>query len=511
MPNTLKLLQEQKKPAFIMLLLGFSAGVPILLIFSSLSLWLREAGVSKSAVTYFSWAALGYSFKFVWAPLVDQLRLPLLTDLLGRRRAWLLLSQFMVILSILAMAMIDPLEADGLTYMALAAVALGFSSATQDIVIDAFRIEVGEDKVQALLSATYIAGYRIGMLVAGAGALFIAAWLGTTTENYVYEAWRDSYLCMAAVMLIGVLTTLFVAEPVRSVALAPRSLQDQLRFVLLFLLMVLAFIAFFILSADIVASLKEAWMPGNKGGDAVVRTGVETLRLFAAFACAGIVAKGLVSTGTVPTEMVQQSYVQPVMDFFSRYGRVAWLILFLVGFYRVSDIVMGAVANVFYQDMGYDKVAIASVSKVYGLWCTIIGGFIGGLWCLRFGVMRILMLGAVLSAVTNLLFMLLANGEPSMSMLALVISADNLSAGLASAAFIAYLSSLVNVSFTAMQYALFSSLMTLMPKLMAGYSGSMVEQVGYGTFFTGTALLGLPVLLLVYLVGNISQFKNTKA
>lgn len=505
MQSTLRLLQEQKKPTFIMLLLGFSAGLPILLIFSSLSLWLSEAGVKKSAVTYFSWAALGYSFKFVWAPLVDQLRLPVLTDLLGRRRSWLLLSQFMVIGSIIAMAVTDPTQGAGLTYMALAAVALGFSSATQDIVIDAFRIEVAEDDVQALLSSTYIAGYRIGMLVAGAGALYMAAWFGTTSEVYVYGAWRDAYFCMAAVMLIGVATTLMVREPVRSEALAPRSVQQQLRFVLLFVLMVAAFIAWFVFSADIVAALKEAWMPGNKGGDALVRTGVETLRLFIAFGCAALVAKALISTNTVPAEVVQHSYLQPVADFFSRYGKAAWIILLLVGFYRVSDIVMGAVANVFYHDMGYDKVAIASVSKVYGLWCTLIGGFAGGLWSLRFGVMRILMLGAFLSAITNLLFMLLANGEPSLTMLTLVISADNLSAGLATAAFVAYLSSLVNISFTAVQYALFSSLMTLAPKLMAGYSGAMVESVGYGAFFLGTALLGVPVLVLVWLGGRVGE------
>jgi len=176
-----------------MLFLGFSAGVPILLIFSSLSLWLGEAGLKKSAVTFFSWAALGYSFKFVWAPLVDKLPLPLLTRWLGRRRGWMLLAQFAVIASIAWMAMTDPATGgSSLTVMALAAVALGFSSATQDIVIDAYRIESADQDLQALMSSTYVAGYRIGMLIAGAGALFLASRFGSTKELYSYEAWQLS-------------------------------------------------------------------------------------------------------------------------------------------------------------------------------------------------------------------------------------------------------------------------------------------------------------------------------
>ena len=197
-----------------MLFLGFSAGVPILLIFSSLSLWLREAGVSRSAVTFFSWAALGYSFKFVWAPLMDTLPLPVLTKKLGRRRGWLLVAQLAVIAAIIIMAMTDPAAGQqNITIMALAAVMLGFSSASQDIIIDAYRIECAEQELQALLSSTYIAGYRSGMLVAGAGALYLASWFGTTKEAYVYTAWQYRYLAMALVMLTGVTTTLFMLLP----------------------------------------------------------------------------------------------------------------------------------------------------------------------------------------------------------------------------------------------------------------------------------------------------------
>lgn len=508
MKDTLALLKQQWRPTTTMLVLGFSAGLPILLIFSTLSLWLSEAGVAKSAVTFFGWAALGYSFKFVWAPLVDQLELPFLSRWLGRRRAWLLLSQFMVIASIVGMALIDPTAGNGLTAMALAAVALGFSSATQDIVIDAFRIEAANKEVQALLASTYIAGYRLGMMIAGAGALYFAAWGGTTKANYIYEAWRDSYFYMAAFMLIGVAATLMVREPKYSVPAEQRPLNEQLRFVLLFLLMVLAFIGLYVVSSDVVSSLKEALKPGNRGGDAVVSTVVESLRLFAAFASAALCAWVLVRAKAVPLTLVQVGYINPVVDFFQRYGKAAWIVLSLVGFYKLSDIVMGAVANIFYADMGYDKETIASVTKVFGLWVTIFGGFAGGLLCLKYGVMRMMFIGAILTAGTNVLFMLLAGSEPSTAWLAVVISADNFSAGLASAAFIAYLSSLTNVSFTAVQYALFSSLMTLFPKLLSGYSGSMVEEMGYANFFLGTALLGIPVLYLVYLAGRVTPDKG---
>jgi len=200
---------------------------------------------------------------------------------------------------------------------------------------------------------------------------------------------------------------------------------------------------------------------------------------------------------------VREAYVAPVTDFFRRYGTtVAWLLLALVGFYRVSDIVLGVIANVFYLDMGYTKIDIANVSKAFGVLMTIGGGFLGGLLAVRFGVMRILMLGAVLSAVTNLLFILLAGGEPTIDRLYLVIGADNLSGGLASAAFIAFLASLVNVSFTAVQTAIFTSLMTLFPKVLGGYSGSIVESMGYSSFFIMTALLTLPVMILIGYAGR---------
>jgi len=480
-----------------MLFLGFSAGLPLLLIFSSLSLWLREAGVERAAVTYFSWAALGYSFKFVWAPLVDTLPLPLLTRFFGRRRAWLLLSQFMIMIAIAAMAFIDP-ATNTLAAMAWAAVLLGFSSATQDIVIDAYRIESAEVELQALMSSTYVVGYRVGMIFAGAGALYIASYFGSTAGNYDYQAWQQTYLIMAGFIFIGVITTLLIAEPVtQRVVEQSYSTQQYLRFLMLFSLSVLGFVVTFFISSEIAdeAKSKLTELVSNRN---LAGFFVELFRLGAAVIVAGAIAKGIIFLGIVKQKMVEQSYVLPVADFFKRYGgSLAFLLLAIIGLYRMSDILLGVISNVFYYDLGYSKDEIATAGKLFGITMSIVGAILGGVLTLRFGVMRILFLGAVLSAATNLLFMLLANVGHDLPFLYLVIAADNLSAGLASAAFIAFLSSLTNISFTATQYAIFSSLMTLLPKILGGYSGTMVDAMGYQQFFLITALMGIPVLLLI--------------
>lgn len=464
-----------------MLFLGFSAGLPLFLIFSTLSLWLRSAGVDRSAVTYFSWAALAYSFKFVWAPVIDKLPLPVLKGLLGRRRSWLLIAQLSVIAAICWMALTDP--ANGLTGMAFAAVLLGFSSASQDIVIDAYRIEAMKKEFQAAMSAMYIAGYRIGMLVSGAGGLYLASYFGVK-DKYVYEAWQTTYLVMALTMLIGVVTTLLIKEPDanKRVESYLHNLSDYVRFFIMFLVMVIAFIyGFSIFNFNIEYGFINEFI---------------RIVLSLAFSLAGIYL--LVALHVVNREMVYSTYVEPVVDFFKRYGKIAILLLLLVGLYRISDIVLGVISNVFYDDMGFTYEQIATTTKVFGIIMTLAGGFIGGLLTMRYGVMPILLLGAILSAFTNLLFMLLAYTGNDIVLLRIVIAADNISAGLASAAFIAYLSGLTNISFTAVQYAILSSLMTLLPKLLGGYSGAMVNDLGYPRFFLMTTILGIPVIVLIY-------------
>ena len=485
--------------------LGFSSGLPLLLIFATLSLWLREAGVERAQVTYFSWAALGYSFKFVWAPLIDKLPLPVLARRLGQRRGWLLAAQLAVIGAIVLMAHSNPATSAGLALMAIAAVALGFSSATQDIVVDAYRIEAADESLQALLASAYVAGYRAGMLVAGAAALYLAAGFGSSAEHYVYAAWKWTYLCMAAVMLVGVATTLVVREPVRREASSYfHGASDYARFLLLFALVVGTLIAALVALGGAAQGLSDG-LSGNGLHGALAGFVGQALRFGAALALALAAARLCVAAGLVRREMVRDTYIAPVADFFARYGKAALLILLLVGFYRVSDIVLGVIANVFYFDMGYSKEQIATATKVFGIWMIVLGGFLGGWLALQLGTMRVLMLGAILTVATNLLFILLAAQPGDLPLLYLVICADNLTAGLASAAFVAYLSSLTSLSFTAVQYAIFSSLMTLFPKLLGGYSGQIVDVFGYSWFFLGAAALGIPVLLLVALARRSEQ------
>lgn len=489
--------------------LGISAGIPLLLIFSSLSLWLREAGVDRSAVTYFSWAALGYSFKFVWAPLVNSLHIPILTQKLGRRRGWLLMSQLMIMLAISLMAFVDP-ATEQLIAMALAALLLGFSAATQDIVIDAYRIESADEQFQALMSSGYIAGYRIGMLIAGAGALYLASFFGSTTDRYSYAAWQLTYLIMAMSMLVGIVTTLCISEPdIEKRGANMTSTQNSLNFLLLFIAAVGGFIFCYLASGSISVTLKDnlAQLLSNQYLSSSI---IEFFRLISASVLAGLLAWLFINIGIVDKQQVHQAYIEPVVDFFNRYGlSMALTLLALIGLYRVSDIVLGVISNVFYQDMGFSKVTIANVVKSFGLGMSIVGGFVGGVLAMRFGVIKILFAGALLSALTNILFIVLAKVGQDIGLLYWVIAADNLSAGLASAAFVAFLSSLTNISFTAMQYAIFSSIMTLFPKILGGYSGSIVEGIGYESFFLITALMGLPVLFLIVWINHLFSAKQS--
>ena len=688
--------------ALIMLFLGFSAGIPILLIFSSLSLWLGEAGIDKSAVTFFSWAALGYSFKFVWAPLIDELPVPYLTKKLGRRRAWLLIAQCLIVCAIAVMAFSDPaLGQSHLYQMAFGAVLLGFSAATQDIVIDAYRIELAETQMQTVLASTYNAGYRIGMIVAGAGALFLAASLGTAKGNYIYSAWKMTYLAMASVMLIGIITTLVIREPQVNRVNKHYQRRDYFRLVAVFFVAVLSFVFCYVFSGNLTETLKQQLQLK----DAFLLFSIEALRFIASGAAAVGMGTILVKLGAVNKQMAFETWVHPVADFFKRYGmKLALVLLLLIGFYRVSDIIAGVISNVFYQDLNFSKEQIAEAVKVYGVIFSLVGGFLGGLLAQRMNIMKLMFVGAVLASSTNLIFIglvksgqqlsdvqvyvgqqqyqtqadevgywkvavpsqvlatqdeiqvraqyqtgdmpsrlvampylhqteaetaqlqflpltsdnrisanetsnsivvrgqyagpalteqqkivlqldgqsfdakldaqgiftaaiagqlladspskqlqvVLWNGQQtiqqhsqtyqvdlstheanaldvdiqplpivqsssnnmveiqgkvikpySTAWLYFAIIVDNLASGLAGAAFIAFLSSLTSVSFTAVQYAIFSSLMTLTPKILGGYSGTIVTNIGYPNFFLMTTLIGIPILILVVWVAKL--------
>ena len=476
--------------SLIMLFLGFVAGIPILLIFSSLSLWLREAGIDRSVVTMFSWAALGYAFKFIWAPLIDAVPLPILTKLLGRRRSWILVSQIMIIAAICIMASVNPANEGSLVLMAVGAVLLGFSSATQDIVIDAYRIELAPPSLQAVLSAMYVTGYRIGMIVAGAGALYLADYFGSTESFYSYEAWRNTYWIMAAVMGIGVITTLVIHEPIRQQVVVERKTSEYTRLVLVFAISVIGFVLVFA-NAGLVLPETESVFAGFL---------IEVVRMVSSLAAALIIGYGLVKANLVEQEFAKTTWIEPIADFFRRYGKKALLLLALIGLYRISDIVAGVISNVFYQDMAFTKVDIANAVKLVGVVMAIAGGFLGGLLAQKMRIMRAMMVGAVLACLTNLLFILLTYHPGSLPYMYLAVILDNLAAGLASAVFIAFLSALTSIRFTAVQYSIFSSLMTLLPKVVGGYSGTIVDSTSYPFFFMFTFLIGIPILALIYYV-----------
>lgn len=476
--------------AIIMLFLGFAAGIPIMLIFSSLSLWLNEAGIDRSVVTMFSWAALGYSFKFIWAPLIDAVPLPFLTRWLGRRRAWMLVAQILIIVAICIMASVNPINTDVLTYMAIGAVLLGFSSATQDIVIDAYRIELAPPSLQSVLSAMYTAGYRIGMIVAGAGALYLADFFGSTETSYSYEAWRNTYWIMAAIMGIGVITTLVIREPVSTQIRITQKTTDYTRLVMVFVLSVTAFVMSFIYVGR--------WLPETES--VAIGFLYEVVHMLSSLAVSLIVGYLLVTVGLVSKHIAYVTWIEPIADFFRRYGKKALLLLALIGLYRISDIVAGVIANLFYQDMGFSKTDIATAVKLVGVVMVIAGGFLGGVLAQKLRIMQAMMVGALLAAASNMLFVMLTHFPGSLPVMYTAVIFDNLAAGLASTVFIAFLSALTSIRFTAVQYAIFSSLMTLFPKVLGGYSGTIVDNMGYPFFFTFTALIGVPILLLIYLV-----------
>lgn len=427
-----------------MLFLGFSAGLPLLLVFGTLSGWLAREGIDKSTIGHISWVALLYGLKFAWSPLVDHLKLPLLHSIFGQRRSWMLLAQIGIIAGLLLMAGTDPRAQ--LALLVYSALLVAFSSATQDIAIDAWRIEAMPVESQGAMAATYQTGYRLGMLLAGGGAFTLAH----------YYSWSLAYTVLAMFMAVGIITTLIISEPESTSARDTWKQEEKV-------------VQFLERSAHLPMSLRNvyAWFVG--------------------------------------------AVICPFTDFFLRNGKYAVVILLFIGLFRISDITMGIMANPLYVDLGYSDLQIGLVTKTIGPIITIIGAIIGGIFVVRYGVMRILLLGAFLVLTTNLLFALLAVLPANTFYLGIVIGADNLSGGLAGSAFIAYLSGLTNRAYTATQYALFSSLMLLPAKFLGGFSGEVVDAFGYVQFFIYTALLGIPaIFLIIYLIRHPVGLGNEK-
>ncbi|WP_414673285.1 MULTISPECIES: AmpG family muropeptide MFS transporter [Marinobacter] len=433
--NTLALLKETlhtytRWQVIALLFLGFSAGLPFLLVFSTLNARLADVGVETATIGFFSWLGITYSIKVFWAPVVDRLKLPILDRLLGKRRSWILLAQAGIATGLYLMAHVDATVAPEM--MAFCGLLVAFSSATQDVAIDAYRIEVAEERLQAALAATYIFGYRLALLVAGAGALYLAE----------FWSWQVSYEVMALLVGVGMVTVLIVREPRVNHYAAAQDIADKIEH------------------------------------EASKRTHLNPrLARFIGWFYAAIAG--------------------PFLDFFRRYKELAILILVMVAVYRISDIAMGVMANPFYLDfMGFSKTQVADVTKIFGFFMTIAGSLVGGVLVVRYGVRRILLAGAIMTAATNLLFVVLAQYPPNIVTLALVVSADNLSGGIANVALIAWLSSMTSAAFTATQYALFSSLMTLPGKFIGGFSGIVVAGFGYAEFFLVAGIMGVPAILL---------------
>lgn len=419
------------------LAMGFSCGLPFILLSQTMSAWLRQAGIERATIGMLSWVALLYTIKFLWAPVVDRLQLPFLHNLLGRRRSWILLAQIGIAVGIFNLASRDPTL--NLTTIAWGALFVAFASATQDIAVDAWRVEAAPPDEQGAMAAGYQLGYRLAVMTGTAGAFWIAADHG----------WHLSLLSMTALVAIGIVTTLVMREP--AAAVARESLLQEQRVV--------------------------NWLSRREHWPAWLR------------------ALGANFVGAV---------VCPLTDFFTRYGLVLGVLLFgFICTYRLTDYTMGVMANPFYLDHGYTLKQIATVVKAFGLAASLTGVLIGGVIVARLGVIRALATGSVLIMLSNLGFAALATtSTANVVALGCVNSFDNIAIAVHGTSLLAFLASLTSARYTATQYAVLSSIYALPGKLLMGFSGVIVDHIDYPAFFTYTASLSIPGLLLLYLVSR---------
>ena len=446
-----------ERPVLSMLFLGFSAGLPFYLVFSTLSAWLRTAHIERATIGMLAWVGLMYSFKWIWAPVIDRVGLPVLDRLLGRRRSWMLVAQVGLIFCLANLALGNPSES--IAYMALFALGVAFFSASQDIAIDAWRIESATADKQGAMAAAYQIGYRTALMVASAGALIIAGESG----------FRTSYLTMAALVLIGVATTLLIREPVREITEATELREHRV--------------------TDWLAR-RAHWPQWAQRAGA----------------------------------WFMGAAIGPIVDFFGRYGMGLGLLIFaFISTYRLTDYVMGTMTNTFYIDMGFSLAEIGVVAKFFGWPSTLVGAVLGGVIVAKVGRMRGLLLGSVLIIISNIFYAsygafachiplecaqsglldfwpshIDARGPATNLGLSFIVGFDNLALGVHGTSLIAFMSSLTSAKYTATQYAVLSSLYALPGKLLMGTSGMMVDALGYGDFFLYTATLSIPGLLMLY-------------
>jgi PAT family beta-lactamase induction signal transducer AmpG len=420
--------------------LGFSGGLPLLLVYSTLSAWLHEEGVSLTLIGLFSWASAAYALKFLWSPLIDHLPVPVLSRALGRRRAWLIVSQVACAGAMLGLGGTDP-SAD-LTATALWAVVLAFASATQDIVIDAHRVESLDERAQGAGAANYVLGYRIGMLAAGAGALFVAE----------YAGWFAAYAVMAGLMGVGVASALILPEP------EARPSAEQ------------------------------------RAHDTKVVAYVESIAHLPAAVAA-------------PMKRIYEAVICPFADFTTRKHWLA--VLLFVALYKYGEALLGVMANPFYLDIGFSKDEIAAISKLYGFAMTIVGGLIGGVMVARLGIMKALLIAGLFQCVANLAFTAQALIGHSVPALAVTISIENLTAAMATSAFVAYIASLCSATYTATQFALLTSLMNAARIFFASGGGWLAERLDWAWYFFATTLAAVPgLVILLWLMKRLPTGKE---
>ncbi|HXV73720.1 MAG TPA: AmpG family muropeptide MFS transporter [Sphingomonadales bacterium] len=395
------------------LALGFSGGLPLALSASTLFVWMREVGVDLTTIGIFAAAGTPYTVKFLWSPLVDQMRLPVLTRLFGRRRSWLIFSQALLILAIIALGFSHPSVNPWMT--AFLAFMVAFLSATQDIVIDAFRIEKLEPDEQAAGAATYVWGYRIGMLVSGFAPLYLAS----------YFSWGFAYAAMAALVLVGTAAALLSAEP--------KADGDQ-----------------------------------QEG-----------------------------ETETFP-EWIQRAVIDPFVDFLKRKGWV--VILLFITLFKLGDALVGTMTNPFLVDIGFSLTEIANVAKLFGFWATMIGLGLGGLLLAKVSLFKALIISFIVQMGSTIMFVVQAHVGYNLELLAATIAAENVASGMGTAVFVAFLSILCNVRYTATQYALFSSLFAISRTWLSTGSGALAEQFGWAPFFVLTIAAAIPGIILLFVM-----------
>lgn len=466
-----------------MVALGFAAGLPFLLIFDTLSAWLREVGLTLEVIAFFSLATLVYSFKFLWAPLIDRTKVPVLTTWLGHRRSWMLVCQGLIIAGLWVLAGRDPTRQLGL--MAFLAVLVGFCSATQDIALDAWRIEVADVSRQGAMAAAYSWGYRIAFVTAGAVPLLLAGTYG----------WNLSYAFMATLMGIGVLATLIAPREtehrVRAINLEGiegSKLRDGWEWAARLVLLsagALVIGSGLAANASLLGSIFTTAGVAGFGQSLVAAwrgpAGIwfQMLAVVAGFVVIATAVSPIPGKRTRPGVYLGTALGEPLKEFFGRYGRrTAVLILALICVYRLSDFLLN-IMNPFYIDLGFTLTEVAEVRKLFGVVATLAGVLAGGYAIARAGLLTSLLVGAFGGSLSNLMFFWLATRGHDLVALFVAIGVENVLNGFAGTCLIAYMSSLTTEGFTATQYALFSSFYAIPGKILASQSGRMVEAAAH--------------------------------